>query len=171
MDAILYTSNTGFTEEYAKLLQEKTGLPAYRLSEAKGKVADHAAVLYLGWLMAGRVSGYKKACKRYQIAAVCGVGMAATGSQIADVRKANAIVDTTPVFTLQGGFDLAKLHGMYRFMMNAVSKGSQKKLSKKPNRTPEESDMLDLMQHGGSRVSEENLAELLDWMSSQSVTL
>lgn len=34
-NAIVYTSNTGFTEQYARLLGEKTGLPVYPLSEAE----------------------------------------------------------------------------------------------------------------------------------------
>ena len=35
MDAIIYTTNTGSTEQYAKLLVQKTGLPAYSIAEAK----------------------------------------------------------------------------------------------------------------------------------------
>ena len=38
MDAIVYTSNTGFTEKYAKLLGGKLFLPVYSLEEAKGKL-------------------------------------------------------------------------------------------------------------------------------------
>ena len=33
-NAIVYTSNTGYTQQYAKLLGEKTGLPVYSLDEA-----------------------------------------------------------------------------------------------------------------------------------------
>lgn len=32
--AIVYTSNTGHTAEYANIFAQKTGLPAYELSEA-----------------------------------------------------------------------------------------------------------------------------------------
>ena len=35
MDAILYTTNTGSTEHYARLLAEQTKLPVYSLAEAK----------------------------------------------------------------------------------------------------------------------------------------
>ena len=35
MNAIIYTTNTGSTESYAKLLAQKTGLPVYSLAEAK----------------------------------------------------------------------------------------------------------------------------------------
>lgn len=55
--AILYNSNTGFTERYAKMLGEKTGLPVF---SAENPPKKGTAVIYMGWLMAGSVFGYKK---------------------------------------------------------------------------------------------------------------
>lgn len=55
MNAIIYTTNTGSTEHYAKLLAQKTGLPVYSLAEAKKRVFAGAEVIYLGWIMAGSV--------------------------------------------------------------------------------------------------------------------
>ena len=75
MNAIVYTSNTGFTAQYAKLLGEKLCLPVYPLNTAEEELAAGTEILYLGWLMAGKVKGYKQAAKRYRIAVVCGVGM------------------------------------------------------------------------------------------------
>ena len=57
MDAIIYTTNTGSTGQYAKLLAQETGLPAYSLAEAKKRVFAGAEVVYLGWIMAGSVKG------------------------------------------------------------------------------------------------------------------
>lgn len=57
MNAIIYTTNTGSTEHYAKLLAQKTGLPVYSLAEAKKRVFAGAEVIYLGWIMAGSVKG------------------------------------------------------------------------------------------------------------------
>ena len=37
-NAIVYTSNTGYTAQYAKLLGKKTGLPLYSLAEAGAKL-------------------------------------------------------------------------------------------------------------------------------------
>ena len=113
--------------------------------------------------MAGKVQGYKKAAGRWQVEAVCGVGMGATGSQMQDLRKANALPDSMPVFTLQGGFDITRLRGVYKLMMTVMLKTAGKGLEAKEDRTPDEDDMLDLLLHGGSRVSEDNLAAVLDW--------
>ena len=160
---IVYTSNTGYTKKYAVLLGKKLRLPVYDLAEAKTKLSESSPIIYLGWLMAGTVKGYSKAAKRYQVAAVCGVGMGATGSQIEDVRKVNKLPGTMPVFTLQGGFDITRLRGVYKLMMTIMSKAAGKRLKGKKDRTPEEEAILDMMLHGGSRVSEKNLSAILEW--------
>lgn len=166
IDAIVYTSNTGYTRQYAELLGKETGLPVYDLSEAVKTLEQDASILYLGWLMAGKVKGYDEAVKRFEVEAVCGVGMGATGSQLQDLRKSNSLPAKLPVFTLQGGFDLQKLHGVYKMMMTVMKKTAGKGLADKKDRTPEEDDMLDLLIHGGSRVSEDNLTAVLQWYRS-----
>lgn len=94
MDAIIYTTNTGSTGQYAKLLAQETGLPAYSLAEAKKRVFAGAEVVYLGWIMAGSVKGCAGAAKRYQVCAVCGVGMGQTGTQTDSVRKSQKFQPT-----------------------------------------------------------------------------
>lgn len=160
--AIVYTSNTGYTAAYAALLSEKIHLPVYSLKESQ-QLPEGTEIFYLGWLMAGIVKGYKKARKRFHITAVCGVGMGESGSQTEDVRKTNGLPDSMPVFTLQGGFDIRKLHGVYRWMMTVMRKTVGKKLAEKPDRTKEEDTMLQLLTRGGSCVTAENLAPVVDW--------
>ena len=167
MNAIIYTTNTGSTERYAKLLAQKTGLPMYSLAEAKKRVFAGAEVIYLGWIKAGSVKGYVEAAKRYRVRAVCAVGMGQTGTQANSVRKKSAVPADIPLFTLQGNFDVKKLHGVYRFMMEIMVKTVCKALAEKKGRTPEEDDMLDMMRCGGERVKAENLGAVLDWYSTQ----
>ena len=167
MDAIIYTTNTGSTEQYAKLLAQKTGLPAYSFAEAKKQILAGAEVVYLGWIMAGSVKGYAAAAKHYRVRAVCGVGMGQTGTQTDSVRKKSVIPANIPLFTFQGNFDIKKLHGIYRFMMEIMVKTAGKSLAAKKDRTPEENDMLDMMLHGGERVKMENLSTVLDWYGEQ----
>ena len=162
-NAIIYTSNTGYTRQYAVLLGEKTGLPVLSLDEAVQQPAADRAVIYMGWLMAGKVQGYAKAARHFRVEAVCGVGMGATGSQIQELRKTNALPASLPVFTLQGGFDITRLRGIYKLMMTIMVKTVGKRLADKPDRSPEEEDMLELLLHGGSRVSGENLAAAEGW--------
>ena len=167
MNAIIYTTNTGSTEHYAKLLAQKTGLPAYSLTDAKDAVSEGAEVIYLGWIMAGSVKGYANAVKLYRIRAVCAVGIGQTGTQTESVRKKSAVPAAIPLFTLQGNFNVKKLHGVYRLMMEIMVKAAGKSLAAKKDRTPAEDDMLDMMLHGGERVKAENLSAVLDWYNTQ----
>ena len=167
MNAIVYTTNTGSTERYARLLAERTGLPVYSLTEAKKMVSTGAEIVYLGWIMAGSIKGYAEAAKHYRVRAVCGVGMGQTGTQTDSVRKKSAVPANIPLFTLQGNFDVKKLHGVYRLMMEIMVKTAGKGLAEKSDRTPEEDDMLDMMLHGGERVKQENLSAVLDWYHAQ----
>ena len=98
--------------------------------------------------------------------AVCGVGMGQTGTQLNEVRNKNVIPQRIPLFTLQGNFDVKKLHGAYRFMMNVMVKTAGKGLTNKTDRTPEEDDMLDMMVNGGKRVSLQNLKAVTEWYKS-----
>ena len=167
--AIVYTSNTGFTAQYASLLGGETGLPVYSLEDASKSLPQSSPIVYLGWLTAGKVQGYDKVVTKFNLQALCAVGMAKSGSQMEDVRKSNNLPQGLPLFTLQGGFDLKKLRGVYKFMMLVMSKTVAKKLAAKPDRTPDEEDMLDLFQNGGNRVSLENLRPVLAWYEGESV--
>ena len=165
--AIVYTSYAGHTREYAQLLAGKTGLPAYELDEATKTLPKGTPVIYMGWLMAGKVKGLNKAQKHFATEVVCGVGMARYGSQVEDVRKSNNIPNDTQVFTLQGGYDREKLHGVYKIMMTVMEKTAGKGLADKADRTPEEDDMLDLLTHGGNRVCEEGITDILQWLQER----
>lgn len=167
LDAIVYTSNTGYTAEYARLLGEKTGLPVMSFDEAKDALPKGSAVIYLGWLMAGQIKGYKKAAKRWKVSAVCGVGLGATGGQDVSARKSNRVPAAVPVFTLQGGFDFERLTGIYRTMMKTFIKVVGGQLEAKADRTPDEDRVLEMLHHGGSYVCEESLAAVLTWVSEQ----
>ena len=167
--AIVYTSNTGFTAQYASLLGGETGLPVYSLEDASKSLPQSSPIVYLGWLTAGKVQGYDKAVTKFNLQALCAVGMAKCGSQMEDVRKSNNLPQGLPLFTLRGGFDLKKLRGIYRLMMLVMSKTVAKKLAAKPDRTADEDDMLDLFQNGGNRVSLENLRPVLAWYEGESV--
>ena len=167
--AVVYTSETGHSQEYAALLGNKTGLPVYEGREAAGALPEGTEILYIGWLMAGKIVGFKKADKRFTVCAVCAVGMSGSDSQLDDIKKVNKLAPSLSVFYLQGGFELDKLHGLYRFMMKAMKKTVGKSLAQKETRTPEEEDMLDLLVNGGNRVSEENLSAVTDWLNRRDI--
>ena len=152
---------------FRSLLAQETGLPAYSLTEAKKVVPSGTEIIYLGWITAGSVKGFANAAKLYRIRAVCAVGIGQTGAQTESVRKKAAVPAAIPLFTLQGNFNVKKLHGVYRLMMEIMVKAAGKGLAEKNDRTTEEDDMLDMMLHGGKRVKAENLSAVLDWYNTR----
>ena len=162
IQAIVYTSNTSSTEQYARLLGQETGLPVCALTEAKKALNSGAQILYLGWVMAGSIQGYADAARLFQIPMVCAVGMEPDAKQ-QELREKNGIPQDAALFALQGGYSPDRLRGMQKLMMRMITGSMAKKLAAKADRTPEEDDLLDLMQHGGSRVSLYNLAGPLRW--------
>ena len=156
---IVYESNTGFTARYAAMLSQKLGIPAAPLAQALKSLPAGTPVIHMGWLMASSVAGYKKAAKRFAIAAVIGVGLGDTGAQDDAARKACKLPAEVPVFTVQGGMDLAKLRGPYKFAIKLLTKA----MAGKKDRTPGEDRMLHLLKQGGDYVSEKELAAVLAW--------
>lgn len=114
ISAIVYTSNSGYTAEYARMLGELTGLPVYDLHRV-GDPQPQREVIFLGWLMAGNVKGYAKADRLYKVRAVCQVGMGPATKAASDkLRQKLKLAPEVQVFTLQGGFDIRRLHGPYK---------------------------------------------------------
>ena len=157
--AIVYTSKTGFTKQYAQLLGKKLSLPVYPLEDALYGLGQGSPILYLGWIHASTVQGYRKAARRFHVCAVCGVGLCDTGALVDQVRKTTAVPAAVPLFTLQGGFQREKLKGMDKILISMLTKG----LSSKEKRTEEEERMLTLLQQDGNYVCAQNLSAVLNW--------
>lgn len=163
IQAIVYTSETGFTKQYAELLKAETGLPVYEFKKAGTALSAQSEIIYLGWLFAGKIKNYKKAAAAFQVKAVCGVGMMPTGEQLDDLRKANQIPAETAVFSLQGGYAPEKLHGLYKLLMAIMAKLLIKSITAQKAPAPGDEDRLKLLQHGGNLVRKENLKACTDW--------
>jgi len=159
MKAIVYSSNTGHTEAYAKILGEETGLPVYDLKSAIKGLGKGTEVICLGWLFANSVKGYKNCTKHFKVSAVCAVGLCDTGTAVAEVRKANKIPDNRPLFTMQGGMDKNKLKGGYRFGINMLIKG----MSSKKAPTEDDKRMLYLLTHDKNYVCVKNTEAFMEW--------
>ena len=157
--AIVYTSKTGFTRQYAQLLGKRLGLPVYSLEDALYGMDQGSPILYLGWIHASVIRDYRKAAKKFSVCAVCGVGLCDTGTLTDQVRKATDIPASIPLFTLQGGFDRSKLKGLDKLMISMLVKG----LSSQEKRSEQDERMLALLQTDGNYVSPDNLKEILDW--------
>lgn len=158
---IVYTSKTGTTEWYGKKLGEELNLPVFSLQEAKTKVNKGNTIIYLGCIRADNISGLDEAKSLFFPSIIIAVGMTKCGGRIEEVRKANNIDPSIPLFTLQGGYIPSRLHGIEKLILSLIVKSQRKSLEKKDNRTDEEEDMLLLLKNGGSRTNKENLDEVI----------
>ncbi|MGN1316082.1 MAG: hypothetical protein ACI4VW_03375 [Acutalibacteraceae bacterium] len=159
MKAVVYTSQCGHTAEYAQILGKLTGLRVYSLNDAENQLEKNTQIIYLGWLMANTVQGLKKATKKFKISAVCGVGLCDTGAMLAEVKKANALPEDFPLFTMQGGMDKTKLRGAHKLMINMLAKG----LASQKERSETDERMLYLLTHSENCVSEKNVSAFMEW--------
>lgn len=162
VSAIVYTSNTGFTRRYAQLLSRAAALPAYDLA-GSALPADGAPVVYLGWLCAGGIKGLGKARKRFQVKAVCAVGMSPE-NDLKALAERNGV--ECPLFCAQGGYAPEKLKGMDKLVMSVVTRLIASTQAKKV-KTPEERAQLEQIRTGCDFVDEASLAPLLAWLREE----
>ena len=161
MKAIVYTSNTGFTRRYAEMLSEKTGIDVFSLKQARKAVEDGAEIIYMGWISAGRIKGFKAAAKRYEVRAVCAVGAMPPETQREYVKNASGVGEL-PLFLLRGGFDINKLHGIYRLTMQIMVRAVKKKAEQDADFAVKQG--FDLLIDGGSRVDVAQLAPVIEFI-------
>ena len=165
---IVYQSNTGFTEEYAKMLAKAEKMKCFELQQAQEQLTKETEIIYMGPLMAGRIEGLDKAQKKFTLKAACGVGMSPHNAQtLATLSKANYVVNA-PIFYLQGGWAPKKVSWLQRRMVNMVTRTIRKQLQEKGSkRTKEEQRYLDMLLKGGSFVAYKNLDTLRGWLHEQ----
>ena len=60
IEAIIYESNTGFTEKYAQMLSKKLNLPSCPAGKMKKTFSPGIEVIYMGWICDKRIRGLEK---------------------------------------------------------------------------------------------------------------
>lgn len=162
LSAIVYTSATGYTARYARMLSEDTGLPLFALGGPAGPEKG-AEVLYLGWLCAGSIKGLKKARRRWAVRGICAVGMAPAQAELtAKLRRENG-ADALPFFYLRGGYAPEKLTGACKLLMVPMGK----MISKAPAEDQEAREMRDSFALGGDWVSRAQLEPVRAWLAGE----
>lgn len=170
MKAIVYKSQTGFTERYAKALAEKVGVPAYSVKEAGKHLRKGDDIFYMGWLMAGRTSGLDRFWEKYTIRGVAIVGMSPSGNgglwEVA-CKNHGCSDGGAPVFYLRGGYAPEKLTGLHKLLMKPMTKSLVKEIQEKAHKATEsELEMMNMLLHGGDCFDEAQLEPIVRWFES-----
>jgi len=168
IEAIVYESNAGHTKKYAEMLSEKTGLKAYTIKEAKKNVKKKSDIIFMSWVKNGKIQNLNKARKMFNLKAICAVGMSAYSKQavasLQDKNKINALKEK--IFYMQGGFEMDKLKGGNKFIMNALLK-SLEKVSEARKLPPDQSEMLRMLKNPSNNVRANNIREIYSYYNRE----
>ena len=158
---IVYESKTGFTRRYADMLSAKTGIKAYPTKEIS-KIDKNEEIIFMGWMMAGRIQGLKKV-RNLKVKAVCATGTARYAEPSTEAVAARNKIESLPFFYLRGGcLPLKDIKGMDKFMLSMFVK----MLKKRKDKDEETLEAIDHIENGFDGVKEENLQPVLDWFEN-----
>ena len=150
---IVYSSNTGSTERYAKMLSEKLSCTMVPTVKAKDLDKDEE-IIFMSWIMSGTLQDYAAIKESFSnIKAVCATGLFTTAEKLDEVKEKNGI--TEELFFLSGAFDINKLSGMYKMLMGMALKMIKSKL--KESGDPKAKELAEKFEDGIDLVKEENL--------------
>ena len=120
--------------------------------------------IYLGWLMAGFVTGLRKAEAKLNVRCVVATGMTPESPEQAEyLHKKNGLAAGVPLFYLQAGYDFSRLRGIYKAMMSFKSKEILARFDGKSDEENEASEVYRMITRGESVVSAERLAPVVAW--------
>ena len=158
---IVYESKTGFTKKYADMLAEKTKLEVFQVKEIS-KVNQNEAIIFLGWIKAGKIQGLDK-LRKYNVKAVCGSGTGRTAEPSTEAVVSRNKIGDIPFFYLRGGcYPLKQLKGMDKIMLSMFLK-MLKTRKDKDNKLKE---AISNIENGFNGVKEENLLPVLEWLNT-----
>lgn len=151
---IIYTSQTGFTKQYAEWLKERLGADCLTIEEAKKKddafFGDYEALIYGGWAMAGKVVktewffGKAPSWKGKKLAVFC-VGATPTDSPLVEQAMAKVVPEelkaSVGVFYCPGGLNYDKMKLPSKMMIKAYAS----MLAKRKDQTEDDKKMAEMI--------------------------
>ena len=152
---IVYNSNTGTTEKYAKALAEKLECEAVPFS---ADMETDEEVIFMSWVQMGEIVLLSEARAKFNIRAVVAVGvMSLSDESKKELIEKNAVAE--PFVLLPGAFFINKLSGMYKMVMKmalSMMKGKAKKSD-----DPKDMKALEAMENGIDLFDESKLDDVV----------
>lgn len=146
---VVYTSQTGFTERYARWIAEAAGADCMELADAKKRSLEgYNTIIYGGWARAGSIAGldwFKKNMPRWEgrkLVVFCVGGSPLENPDVPKALDANftaAQRGRVDVFYCPGGFCYERMSTASRLAMRMFVKA----LKTKRNQTPQDREMAE----------------------------
>lgn len=172
---VIYTSNTGYTKQYAEMLSKDLNCQAVsRKQLSQVNLNDYNMIIYGGGIRANKISGFKSVLKKLENLKDQKVIVFAVGAtEKSDVNTTTLLEKNIkenhvdyPLFYFQGGFDPSRLSPAMRFMLNNVKKSILKKQAKNPASLDKgDKDFLDFFQSTHENIRHENLEEIIQYVN------
>lgn len=161
---IVYASNTGYTKQYAEIVSKNAKIDAFPVDEIPAGRTNEVTI-FMGWVMAGKVVGYKKAkeagCK---ILCVVAVGMSPESpAQTNMIKKSLKGEPYMDVYYVQGGYDYKKLKGINKLLMKVKSKEIIARYDGMSEAEKKENATYRMVTEGYSVVNEDRVAAVVAW--------
>lgn len=131
---VIYGSQYGSAEKYAKELSSRLGCEAVRFEDA-GDINACTTIIYIGSLYAGGVQGMKKTLKRLEgienkklIIATVGLADPADRENVEHIRNSmknqlpSELYESARIFHLRGAIDYSRLGFLHKKMMGLLCK-------------------------------------------------
>ena len=150
---ITYKSKYGHAKRYAEELSRLTGADVMECSD-DGDLKGYEALVHVGGIYAGIISGLRRAAKRAESAGVgklfvVTVGMTSPADagyyqKLADSARGGlpkSLKESAMFFNMRGGVDYKNLRGINKLIMKALVNSLKK--TPEDKRTPENQAMID----------------------------
>ena len=158
LNAVVYNSETGYTEQYAQILAKKLNIPCYDLKSEKGKLERKDKIIYLGWICAGKITGLNKVKKKYDVVCYAGVGAFPEDDSYISSLVTGNMLEEEKFFYLRGGINFKKLKGYKKLIVKMVGKVLEK--NEKNNQ-----ELIRIFNEGASFVDANNLEKMLNYIN------
>lgn len=127
--AVVYTSETGFTEKYAKWISSQLACDCFPATDiSTDSLKRYGVIIYGGWVMDGVIQGLKRSLPLFKDKklVVFGVGaLPASEKQAKFLAEKNEVADT-PFFYFQGGVHFKDLTRSRRNGLKALQRGGNR---------------------------------------------
>lgn len=167
---IVYTSETGFTKEYAEKIGKHLACPVYSLGEALESLPSGTAVFYMSWVMATQVKDLDKVRKHCKVLGLCAVGIRPDVENMVRSLEKSSKLPKGSVFYLPGGYRPDALHGGKKVALKAVLSVIRGTLKSQKSRTAQEQQLLDICTYGGSFADTVDVSAVVQWCKTQTVS-
>lgn len=172
---VIYTSQTGFTQKYAKWIGERLDAELLTLADTRKKPEDYFeqadALIFGGWAMAGKVSGVKWFLDRIEKWKEKKLAIFCTGGSPNDNPEVDGFLKTAlseeqqkhaKIFFCQAGINYDKMKLPSRLAMKAFA--SMVRKTKKS--TPEEIKMGEMLSHSYDISDKKYIEPIIEYITA-----